>query len=86
LARSYTALAVNTLAGIARSSKCPAAARVAASIALLDRGYGKPPQEHAAEGGGEIQVIIRQLVEPVGEAKIIEYGDEPPQLPRSSRA
>jgi hypothetical protein len=87
LARSYTALAVNTLAGIARSSKCPAAARVAASIALLDRGYGRPPQEHAGEAG-EITVIIRQLVEPVGErreAKVIEHDDKPPQLPRSSR-
>jgi hypothetical protein len=38
LARSYTALAINTLAGIARSPKCPPAARVTAAIALLDRG------------------------------------------------
>jgi hypothetical protein len=53
---------------------------------LLNRGWGKPPQEHVADGVGEIQVIIRQFVEPVGEAKIIEHDDEPPQLPRSSRA
>src|SRR6516162_9900873 len=86
LARSYSALAVNTLAGIARSPKCPAAARVSAAVALLDRGYGRPPQEHSTEDDGEIHVVIRQLVQPVGEAKIIEHDDKPPQLVGSSRA
>src|SRR5581483_9220325 len=83
LARSYTSLAVATLAAIARSPRCPPAARVAASTALLDRGWGKPLQEPGE--GGEIQVIIRQLTEPVGEAKTIEHDDRPPQLSRSTR-
>jgi hypothetical protein len=74
LARSYTALAVNTLAGIARSPKCPPAARVAASIALLDRGYGRPPQDHTGDDS-EIRVTIRHIG-PGGEsreAKVIEH-------------
>src|SRR6267154_1975956 len=76
LARSYTALAVNTLAGIARSPKCPPAARVTAAIALLDRGYGKPLQDHTGENGGEIHVTIRHIASPVGEpreTKTIEH-------------
>jgi hypothetical protein len=76
LARSFTTLAVNTLAGIARSPKCPPAARVTAAIALLDRGYGKPLQDHTGDDGGDIRVTIRQIVQRVGEpreTKIIEH-------------
>jgi hypothetical protein len=76
LARSFTSLAVHTLAGIARSAKCPAAARVTAAIALLDRGYGKPLQDHTDEDGGEIRVVIRHIVQRLGEpreAQTIEH-------------
>jgi hypothetical protein len=45
LARSHTATAVRTLAGIMKESRAPAAARISAAIALLDRGWGKPQQE-----------------------------------------
>jgi hypothetical protein len=72
LARSYTTLAVNTLAGIARSPKCPAASRVQASIALLDRGFGRPTSENE-ESQNEIRVIIRHIVEPLGSPKVIEH-------------
>ena len=44
LARSFTRPALKTLAAIMRQPKAPAAARVQASIALLDRGWGKPKQ------------------------------------------
>lgn len=37
------------LAGIMASPKAPAAARVAAAQALLDRGWGKAPQAITAE-------------------------------------
>jgi len=41
---------------------CAPAARVAAAVALLDRGYGKPKQTTALEGGeDEIRVTIRHL-------------------------
>jgi hypothetical protein len=40
------------------------AARVATAVALLDRGWGRPPQAHTGpDGDGEIRVIIRHIVE-----------------------
>jgi hypothetical protein len=44
LARAHTSEAVKTLVSIMNDPKCPPAARVSAANALLDRGYGKPPQ------------------------------------------
>ena len=44
LARSHTDSAIKTLAGIMKQAKAPAAARVSAAAALLDRGWGKPQQ------------------------------------------
>ena len=43
-ARERTQDAIDTLASIMRDPKAPAAARVSAAQALLDRGYGKPAQ------------------------------------------
>lgn len=43
LARAHTAGAIKTLAGIMHQKDAPAAARVAAAQALLDRGWGKAP-------------------------------------------
>src|SRR5688572_29137686 len=45
LARSHTDSALNTLKGIMNQKDAPAAARVSAAMALLDRGWGKPHQE-----------------------------------------
>ena len=45
LARQHTALAVKTLVGIAAQRTAPQSARVAATTALLDRGWGKPKKE-----------------------------------------
>ena len=44
LARSYTTTAITTLAKMCEDEKAPHMARVASSIALLDRGWGKPSQ------------------------------------------
>jgi len=43
-AQAFTADALNTLASIMRNDQQPAAARVAAASAILDRGHGKPKQ------------------------------------------
>jgi hypothetical protein len=43
-ARELTGDAINTLADIMKNPNAPAAARVSAAQALLDRGYGKPAQ------------------------------------------
>ena len=44
LARSFCPEAINTLAAIMRDKGASTAARVSASQALLERGYGKPAQ------------------------------------------
>ena len=46
-----------------RQREYPPAARVQAANILLDRGWGKPPQAHTGEEGGEIRVVIRQIIE-----------------------
>jgi hypothetical protein len=50
LARTYTKAAIETLVGIMQDEQAPKPARVAAASAILDRGYGRPPQavEHSA--------------------------------------
>jgi len=60
LARSHTSLAIKILAGIAKDGTNDGA-RVAAAIALLDRGWGKPAQMHTGEDGGDIRIVIRQI-------------------------
>ena len=44
LARSRGKQAIDTLYEIMTDKKAPPAARIAASVALLDRGYGRPEQ------------------------------------------
>jgi hypothetical protein len=47
----HTSKAVETLVSIMTNQKAAPAARVSAANALLDRGYGKPPQHITGEGG-----------------------------------
>src|SRR3954454_24228709 len=62
LARSHTALSIKVLAGIAQNGQTDAA-RVAAATALLDRGWGRPPQAHTGENGkGGIEVVVRHIL------------------------
>ena len=51
------------LAGIVSQEAVPPAARVSAAGLLLDRGWGRAPQPHAGEDGGDIRITIRQIVE-----------------------
>lgn len=60
LARGYTDIALRTLGGIASSGE-QEAARVSASIALLDRGWGKPNQPHDANVSGAIEIVMRNI-------------------------
>ena len=51
--------AIRTLAGIMKQTKAPAAARVAAANALLDRGWGKAAQAITGEDGeGPVKISI----------------------------
>ena len=73
LARAHTELSVQTLAGIARNGTSEQA-RVAASQALLDRGWGRPPQVHSGEDGGDLRITIRQIVDITGDTeRLIEH-------------
>jgi hypothetical protein len=66
LARSHAESAVKTLQGIMINRKSQDSARVAAAIALLDRGYGKPKQSHehgGPDGTDEIRITIRNITE-----------------------
>ena len=74
LARSYTKAAINTLVGIMRQPKAPAAARVMAANALLDRGWGKAAQTVAVDGE------IRQLVEVKLNVVHVERKPDEPKL------
>ena len=56
LARAQTALAIRTLTGVCGSKAAPAAARVSAASALLDRGWGKAQQD--SSGQGEVHVTL----------------------------
>jgi Family of unknown function (DUF5681) len=49
LARAHTHKAIETLVSIMGNPKAAPAARVSAANALLDRGYGKPPQHVTGE-------------------------------------
>lgn len=57
LARAATPMAMRTLTSIADSEEAPAAARVAAANALLDRGWGKPQQD--IKLSGELGVTVK---------------------------
>jgi hypothetical protein len=64
LARAQTKLAIRTLTGVCGSKAAPAAARVSAATALLDRGWGRAPQAPASEDGkGAITVVLRHITE-----------------------
>lgn len=81
LARSHTASCVRVLASIMIAPKAPPNARVTAAGLLLDRGWGRAPVSIEGPDGGDIRVVIRQIIETVGEsvaeedAKLIEHED-----------
>jgi hypothetical protein len=74
LARSHTELAIRTLVGIAAGGTNEGA-RVAASVHLLDRGWGKAAQTHTGEDGeGAITVLIRHIIEGAVEPRMLDGG------------
>ena len=54
LARGHTASAIRVLAGIMTSEKAAGTARIAAAVALLDRGWGKPTQSFSGDEDGPL--------------------------------
>lgn len=82
LARSHTDQMIRVLVSIAGQAKAQPGARVAAATALLDRGWGKAPQQLTGEDGGDIRVVIRQIIDNAvqsieDDSKVIEHDDDP---------
>jgi hypothetical protein len=77
-ARSHTEMALNVLSSVAKQPKSPPAARVQAAAILLDRGWGKAEQGHTVAGrdGGDIRVVIRQIIETVDGKPVDKPVDE----------
>ena len=64
LARSHTEMALRTLVAIAKQPKAPAAARVSAAQALLDRGWGKAAQPLTGDDGeGPLKIIVQRFAD-----------------------
>ena len=76
----HTGEAIETLVSIMTNPKSAPAARVSAANALLDRGYGKPPQHITGEGGPS---YVMRLPEPCKTAEewVASLGDRPAQTP-----
>src|SRR6476619_5015818 len=61
LARAHTGVAIESLVSIMTNAKSAPAARVSAANALLDRGYGKPPQHLTGESGTSYVVRLPEV-------------------------
>lgn len=79
LARVHTVEMIRVLVMVARQPKSPPAARVVAANSLLDRGWGKPAATVTGADGGDIRVVIRQIIENAtqsdDEPKLIEHDE-----------
>ncbi len=76
LARSHTENCINVLQAIMMERKTPPASRIAAAEILMSRGWGKPVQQIAGEGGGPIKVQAIAWLDTIDasdKAKVIEH-------------
>jgi hypothetical protein len=80
-ARELTMDAINTLAAIMKNPKAPAAARISAAQALLDRGYGKPAQAVEVNAQHDLSHVSDEDLETV-ERILRPPGFPPPPLLR----
>lgn len=70
LARAHTESALNVLASIMNQPDAPHSARVQASTALLDRGWGKPTQIVGGDPENPVHTVTRienHVVDPRGD-------------------
>src|SRR5277367_854047 len=58
LAKTYGEDAIEALVSVMGNAKTPPAARVAAAIAVLDRGFGKPSQRMDIAGGLTLEELL----------------------------
>jgi hypothetical protein len=70
LARSHTEAAIRTLAAIMKQRKAPAAARISAACALLDRGWGRPDRLNADEAEQSSNELFLQILKKISAGEI----------------
>lgn len=70
LARERTEFALDVLVSVASDTKAPPSARITAATAILNQGWGKPPQGHEPADAPEVD-----YTKPPS-ARIIRPGDE----------
>lgn len=75
IARHHTASMIRVLAKIATSPRASYPARVAAAVALLDRGWGRPAQTLQSADDGELRITVRQIIE--GTATVVDDPNDP---------
>lgn len=63
MAKDHAEAALRTLAEIMQDAEAPAAARVSAANAILDRGYGRPPQAITGPGPNGEHIVTRIVIE-----------------------
>lgn len=72
LAQAQTENAIATLVGIMENGKAPAAAKVSAATAILDRGWGKPVQAIVGDDESDpiniVTKVVREIVRPGSQA------------------
>jgi hypothetical protein len=73
LARAHTAEAIETLVSIMTNLKSAPAARVSAANALLDRGYGKPPQHISGQNANYVALLPQPCETPEEWMAMVEY-------------
>ena len=61
LAQQHTEKAINTLVSIMTNKKASPVSRVAAAKAILDRGYGKPPQTIVGDSERPLQLVTHDI-------------------------
>ena len=75
-ARERTQDAIDTLFAIMKDPKAPAAARISAAQAILDRGYGKPAQAIEVDAGPDLTHVSDEDLRTL--ERILRPPDYPP--------
>jgi len=72
MARSQTERAIRTPTEIMKDESAPPMARITAAKVLLERGWGRPAQVDASDGGGKQEPLIKIVREVVHVTKTAE--------------
>ena len=75
LCRKHTPAAISSLVSIMSDKGALPAARVSAASAILDRGWGKPPQAITASVQGPLAESFAEILEGIDGSKMERFKD-----------